>query len=104
MPVREYLTISAQMGLYAIAGMIALVSGVAFFPIAAFALLSLFSLASEPSIATASLSVWSMVASYTAVRIAVAFIDLLGEFDPKRWTLAALWGSAVVAACPLWWR
>ena len=104
MPVSEYLTISAQMGLYAIAGMIALVSGVAFFPIAAFALLSLFNLAREPSIATASLSVWSMVACCTAVRIAVAFIDLLGEFDPKRWTLAVLWGSAVVAACPLWWR
>ena len=63
MPVREYLTISVQMGLYAIAGMIALVSGATFFPIAAFALLSLFNLSSEPSISTASLSVWSMVAS-----------------------------------------
>jgi len=101
MPVKEYLTISAQMGLYAVAGLIALFCGVAFFPIAAFALLSLFNLASEPSIATAWLSVWSIVASYAAVRIAVAFIDLLGECDAKRWISAALWGLAVVAACPL---
>ena len=48
MPLREYLTITVQLALYAVAGLMALISGLVFFPIALIGLFSLFRLTINP--------------------------------------------------------
>ena len=92
------------MALYAVAGLMALISGLVFFPIALIGLFSLFSLINEPTVATFSVSAWCALASYAAVRNTVEFLDLLNDFNGRQWVLALLWSTAVLFACPLlWW-
>ena len=103
MPLRDYLTITAQLALYAVAGLMALMSGLVFFPIALMGLFSLFSLVHQPTVATFAVFAWCALASYAAVRNTMAFIDLLNDFNGRQWVFALLWSLAVPFACPLWW-
>lgn len=103
MPLRDYITIISQLTLYAVAGIMALVSGLVFFPIAVLGLLSLASSLREPTITTFAIPVWSLLAGYAATRNAVAFIDLMNAFDGRQWRLAILWSVAALATCPLLW-
>lgn len=100
MPLREYLTITAQLALYAVAGIMALISGLIFFPIALLGLLSLASFLRDPTLTTLAIPAWSVLASYTAIRNAVAFIDLMNAFDGRQWWLTILWSIVVLATCP----
>ena len=101
MPLREYLTITAQLALCAVAGIMALISGLIFFPVALLGLLSIASFLREPTLATLAIPAWSVLASYTAIRNAVTFIDLMNTVDGRQWWLAILWSIAALATCPL---
>jgi|GEM_PF-4106458 len=99
----DHLKIIAQLALMAVAGIMALLSGVAFFPLAGLGLLSLVSLIDEPTRGTATIVVWGAFASFVAIRNTVAFLDLLNDFDDRQWATALAWSLAVIAVCPLWW-
>lgn len=103
MSLRENLSVIAQLTLYAVAGIMALLSGLVFFPIVVLGLLSLASLWREPTITTLAIPTWSLFAGYAAVRNAVVFIDLMNVWDGRQWVLTILWSIVALATCPLLW-
>jgi hypothetical protein len=103
MSLRENLSAIAQLTLYAAAGIMALLSGLVFFPIVVLGLLSIASLWREPTITTFAIAAWSLFSGYAAVRNAVAFIDLMNVWDGRQWVLTLLWSVVALATCPLLW-